>query len=281
MSSTVSSCQHHVCKSCVGGKMRLKPSCSWCKDHSNYNNLNTNGNRISSITSIGNGINIVGNLLPSITLSEAINGDNTKTGIILKAGSAQAFTLNRNIIKADSTQLNKILTGTLSNNSVTNNNSNNNNNNNTSTTLTNNNSNQTPSVNRKVRRGCRCGLATPNPGKLACCGQRCPCYVESKACNQCKCRGCRNPNKVSNLTTINIISTSSSTGSMLTSSLTSSTPSTSSITSTSNIITPLITSTTSNSLATSSFTSASKQTESALITIPSLIAANLFKFDNC
>lgn len=36
MSSTVSSCQHHVCKSCVGGKMRLKPSCSWCKDHSKF-----------------------------------------------------------------------------------------------------------------------------------------------------------------------------------------------------------------------------------------------------
>ncbi|XP_053211989.1 putative uncharacterized protein DDB_G0282133 isoform X2 [Panonychus citri] len=268
-----SSSSHHS-YSLADGETRNSINVKTVNNVKSYNNLNTNGNRISSITSIGNGINIVGNLLPSITLSEAINGDNTKTGIILKAGSAQAFTLNRNIIKADSTQLNKILTGTLSNNSVTNNNSNNNN---TSTTLTNNNSNQTPSVNRKVRRGCRCGLATPNPGKLTCCGQRCPCYVESKACNQCKCRGCRNPNKVSNLTTINIISTSSSTGSMLTSSLTSSTPSTSSITSTSNIITPLITSTTSNSLATSSLTSASKQTESALITIPSSIAANLFQ----
>ncbi|XP_052784711.1 E3 ubiquitin-protein ligase MSL2-like [Mya arenaria] len=26
-------CKHFVCKNCVGGKMRLKPSCSWCKDH--------------------------------------------------------------------------------------------------------------------------------------------------------------------------------------------------------------------------------------------------------
>ena len=26
-------CRHFVCKQCVGGKMRLKPSCSWCKDH--------------------------------------------------------------------------------------------------------------------------------------------------------------------------------------------------------------------------------------------------------
>lgn len=26
-------CRHFVCKQCVGGKMKLKPSCSWCKDH--------------------------------------------------------------------------------------------------------------------------------------------------------------------------------------------------------------------------------------------------------
>lgn len=43
------------------------------------------------------------------------------------------------------------------------------------------------------RRGCRCGNATAAPGKLTCCGQRCPCYVDSKACIDCKCRGCRNP----------------------------------------------------------------------------------------
>lgn len=46
------------------------------------------------------------------------------------------------------------------------------------------------------RRGCRCGNATAAPGKLTCCGQRCPCYVESKACMDCKCKGCRNPHYV-------------------------------------------------------------------------------------
>lgn len=56
----------------------------------------------------------------------------------------------------------------------------------------------------KQRKGCRCGNATATPGKLTCCGQRCPCYVDSKACVECKCRGCRNPhtpdgNKVINL----------------------------------------------------------------------------------
>lgn len=52
--------------------------------------------------------------------------------------------------------------------------------------------NQANNPNEK-RRGCRCGNATAAPGKLTCCGQRCPCYVDSKACIDCKCRGCRNP----------------------------------------------------------------------------------------
>merc|ERR1712043_8240 len=33
------------------------------------------------------------------------------------------------------------------------------------------------------------------PGKLTCCGQRCPCYVDAKACFECKCKGCRNPHR--------------------------------------------------------------------------------------
>ncbi|KAM7354534.1 male-specific lethal 2 [Cochliomyia hominivorax] len=45
------------------------------------------------------------------------------------------------------------------------------------------------------KRGCRCGNTTPTPGKLTCCGQRCPCYVDSKSCIGCKCRGCRNPHR--------------------------------------------------------------------------------------
>lgn len=52
---------------------------------------------------------------------------------------------------------------------------------------------QTMANSNDKRRGCRCGNATAAPGKLTCCGQRCPCYVDSKACIDCKCRGCRNP----------------------------------------------------------------------------------------
>ncbi|KAH9508740.1 hypothetical protein Btru_049791 [Bulinus truncatus] len=29
-------CLHNVCIHCIGGQMRLKPSCSWCKDQSNF-----------------------------------------------------------------------------------------------------------------------------------------------------------------------------------------------------------------------------------------------------
>eukprot|EP00090_Calanus_glacialis_P025182 TRINITY_DN39232_c0_g1_i1.p1 TRINITY_DN39232_c0_g1~~TRINITY_DN39232_c0_g1_i1.p1 ORF type:complete len:340 (-),score=109.56 TRINITY_DN39232_c0_g1_i1:121-1140(-) len=31
------SCEHHVCKSCKGGVKTLRPTCSWCKDYTKYN----------------------------------------------------------------------------------------------------------------------------------------------------------------------------------------------------------------------------------------------------
>ncbi|XP_033207835.1 E3 ubiquitin-protein ligase msl-2 isoform X3 [Belonocnema kinseyi] len=55
------------------------------------------------------------------------------------------------------------------------------------------------STTRSKRKGCRCGNATAVPGKLTCCGQRCPCYVESKPCLECRCRGCRNPHTADGL----------------------------------------------------------------------------------
>lgn len=33
---TNSGCQHHVCKQCKGGRKKLKPSCSWCRDYEQY-----------------------------------------------------------------------------------------------------------------------------------------------------------------------------------------------------------------------------------------------------
>ena len=46
------------------------------------------------------------------------------------------------------------------------------------------------------KKGCGCGNATSTPGKLTCYGQRCPCYSNHNPCLDCRCKGCRNPNKV-------------------------------------------------------------------------------------
>ena len=52
------------------------------------------------------------------------------------------------------------------------------------------------------KKSCRCGNATPTPGKLTCGGQRCPCYISAKACTDCKCKGCRNPHQVNGIKVI-------------------------------------------------------------------------------
>ena len=33
---TETNCQHHVCRTCRGGRKKLKPSCGWCKDYDKY-----------------------------------------------------------------------------------------------------------------------------------------------------------------------------------------------------------------------------------------------------
>lgn len=37
---TETNCQHHVCNSCKGGKKKLKPTCSWCKNYETYEENN-------------------------------------------------------------------------------------------------------------------------------------------------------------------------------------------------------------------------------------------------
>ena len=49
---------------------------------------------------------------------------------------------------------------------------------------------------KQRKNGCRCGNASSTPGKLTCGGQRCPCYVGSRSCIECKCKGCKNPHSV-------------------------------------------------------------------------------------
>lgn len=50
--------------------------------------------------------------------------------------------------------------------------------------------------NKLDKKGCGCGTAASTPGKLTCYGQRCPCYSNHNPCLDCRCKGCRNPNKV-------------------------------------------------------------------------------------
>ncbi|XP_054168420.1 E3 ubiquitin-protein ligase MSL2-like [Oppia nitens] len=265
MSSTVSSCQHHVCKACVGGKMRLKPSCSWCKDHSKfventqlrillqcYRNVCqfmmsadlhhkwgdlTSGSASGTNMSFAELLEEGSQLHDKYSFSEPppLRGYSRSV-----AGNARVKATtnsgNTGPVNSNNTTNNKVVVNGISsdtvvkkdNNTLLQNNVNRNNgyeNNDTSakcpivsttsaatndTTnhmtlgshalLTNGSSlirsaNTTSAKAKAKRRGCRCGLATPNPGKLTCCGQRCPCYVDGKGCFECKCRGCRNPHK--------------------------------------------------------------------------------------
>ncbi|XP_050057159.1 E3 ubiquitin-protein ligase MSL2-like isoform X2 [Aphis gossypii] len=55
--------------------------------------------------------------------------------------------------------------------------------------------NNNPKKKKNERRsGCRCGNTVKNaPVKLTCIGQRCRCYAVQKPCEECSCKGCRNP----------------------------------------------------------------------------------------
>lgn len=39
---------------------------------------------------------------------------------------------------------------------------------------------------------CKCRTNKSTPGKMICSSQRCPCFVSSRPCIDCKCKGCRN-----------------------------------------------------------------------------------------
>lgn len=291
MSSTVSSCQHHVCKSCVGGKMRLKPSCSWCKDHSKFientqlrillqcyrgvcefmmsadmhhkwgdlTSGSASGTNMSFAELLEEGAQLhdkynfseppslrgysrstSGNARVTNTITN--NAYNPRNGQIINSLNTNSNSINtnnntnNNIINGNSNdsvvikENNNLIRNELNKNNITENNSSNgkhlletsscssiNESTNhcsisvgTHAILTNGSSlirnpNSSAAKVKAKRRGCRCGLATPNPGKLTCCGQRCPCYVDGKGCFECKCRGCRNPHKPNNTTNNSII----------------------------------------------------------------------------
>lgn len=252
-------CQHHVCRSCRGGRKKLKPMCSWCKDYTKYDeNLqlrillqcykklceyvistaiyitlietSTEASSSNSVTSgtsslidlIQEGAGFKDNykstagltkseysILPCIYTTSSTQTLVPNTNVItpcekpvlpadvrtvsngsalysvLYNGQGNKITIKRKHSESDAVSSNKIKTKieTVQ-----------------STPVSTSNSFKKPaqrinSRNPTKRKGCRCGNATATPGKLTCCGQRCPCYVESKACLECRCRGCRNPHR--------------------------------------------------------------------------------------
>lgn len=276
---TETNCQHHVCRSCKGGRKKLKPSCSWCKNYDKYvENVqlrillqcykklceyvtSTSIYRsllVSAATAGSNGNNAAGtsslmdliqegagfkdeykstgglsksaySILPCVytststqtqtaLASAALGPSDTSNGLspndlqairtvsngsslysVMYAGSGNRITIKRKATDlegdgADSSSCS--VDGPIPPVSVGNFKK----------------PQQRAGSNKGIaggsagskgsnagagtkRKGCRCGNATATPGKLTCCGQRCPCYVESKACMECRCRGCRNPHR--------------------------------------------------------------------------------------
>ncbi|XP_075973644.1 male-specific lethal 2 [Anticarsia gemmatalis] len=251
---TKSSCQHHVCKSCKGGRKKLKPSCSWCKDYENYaENLQlrillqcykklceyfmdtdvyktlldedeiaagVNGGTVASSGLIdliqeGAGFsddykstaglsksaysilpcvytNSAGTQTQAASTSSNSESRNTKDSpnsrstsngsplySVLYAGSGNKITIKRKAVDETDTSPTESTNRESKSNQLGFKKP----------------SNRSRSSAGSKRKGCRCGNATATPGKLTCCGQRCPCYVESKPCTECKCKGCRNPHR--------------------------------------------------------------------------------------
>ncbi|NP_001093307.1 E3 ubiquitin-protein ligase MSL2 isoform X2 [Bombyx mandarina] len=249
---TSSGCQHHVCKKCKGGRKKLKPSCSWCKDYENYTeNLqlrillqcykklceyfmgtevyktlldedevaaSVNGGTVASsglidliqegagfsddYKSTGGLSKSAYSILPCVYTNSAStqtqhgssssssgarssrdspNSRSTANGSpmysVMYAGSGNKITIKRKAMdELDSPQSESSSRESKSLGFKKP-------------------SNRSRNSTGGKRKGCRCGNATATPGKLTCCGQRCPCYVDSKPCTECKCKGCRNPHR--------------------------------------------------------------------------------------
>ncbi|XP_060808519.1 E3 ubiquitin-protein ligase MSL2 isoform X1 [Amyelois transitella] len=254
---TSSGCQHHVCKKCKGGRKKLKPSCSWCKDYDNYaENLQlrillqcykklceyfmdtdvyktlldedeiaagVNGGTVASsglIDLIQEGAGFTDDYKSTAGLSKSAysilpcvytNSASTQT----QAASSSSNTETRSSSK-DSPNSRAISNGspmysvmyagsgnkiTIKRKAVDDNESSSSQNDPPPKESKSHQlgfkkpSNRSRNSASSKRKGCRCGNATATPGKLTCCGQRCPCYVESKPCTECKCKGCRNPHR--------------------------------------------------------------------------------------
>lgn len=230
---TETNCQHHVCKSCKGGKKNLKPSCSWCKDYDKYvenvqlrillqcykklceyvtstaiyrklSSVTTNGGTCSLLDLIHEGTGFKDEFKSTAGLSKSAYSilpcvyttTSTSTQTQIAAGTPpptldspiKTVSNGSSLYSVMYASGNKItIKRKAPGDSPTND------------FLESDVSFKKPKVKppkpKTKKKGCRCGNATATPGKLTCCGQRCPCYVEAKACVECRCRGCRNPHR--------------------------------------------------------------------------------------
>ncbi|KAL4712722.1 hypothetical protein ACJJTC_008019 [Scirpophaga incertulas] len=253
---TPTSCQHHVCKQCKGGRKKLKPSCTWCKDYETYvENLQL---RIllqcyKKLCEYFMGTDVYKSLLEEDELTAGVNGGTVASSGLIEliqegAGFSDDYKSTAGLSKSAYSILPCVYTNSTSTQTQGASTSTNSEPRSSSKDSPNSRSvsNGSPlysvmyagsgnkiTIKRKAvdetdsnspgessgreskssqlgfkkpsnrsrtstsskRKGCRCGNATATPGKLTCCGQRCPCYVDSKPCTECKCKGCRNPHR--------------------------------------------------------------------------------------
>ncbi|KFM82006.1 Male-specific lethal 2-like protein, partial [Stegodyphus mimosarum] len=227
MRSNMAHCQHNVCKHCIGGQMRLHPQCVWCLDYRKFednvqlriilqcykkmcryilsrgffrtwNHSEMSSPKLSFISMVSEGAKLEDDyhytsmesdriydsqltLLSGFDLGniDAVNGKRTVYSIKLTDNDSSKFMIKKTTFKGN-IQAAYVDSDESSDTSGQ-----------ESVTFI-----EECLMSLKKRKSCRCGLATRNPGKLTCCGQRCPCYVGGRACFNCRCRGCRNPQKL-------------------------------------------------------------------------------------
>lgn len=120
---TETNCQHHVCKSCKGGRKKLKPSCSWCKDYDKY--IENVQLRIllqcyKKLCEYLSSTNIYRNLIISISSNNSNNGASTMgAGSLMEliqegAGFKDEFKSNAGLSKSAYSILPCIYTSTTS-----------------------------------------------------------------------------------------------------------------------------------------------------------------------
>ncbi|VEN54464.1 unnamed protein product [Callosobruchus maculatus] len=245
LTPTIAQCQHHLCRSCKGGRKKIKPACEGCKECNDY----TDNKRLRILLQCYKKmcISLINSpLFHSINVQASHPGNGFERGagnliLLIKEGACfeDEYTSNGGLPKSAYS----ILPCVYTNSTITQNNQSQPTNSDNKKALLNSNvqnrsfysvlypgngskitlkrkqkdcatssTKSHPGAARqkeftenalfkkpftvKPKKGCRCGNATATPGKLTCCGQRCPCYVDSKACLECKCRGCRNPHRV-------------------------------------------------------------------------------------